>query len=154
MNPMMSAATRARARELLDNVVADQRKASNNIERSFIDKSKMILKYKIDHFVQGTNFWDWARRFLLIMKEARVHETTQLLLLVQADPNSLTHEFWEFRRGGIALDIMMEHFAKLYKFDTDIYLELQLRNIRQDISEALIAFHTRWILLMMLDGNS
>jgi hypothetical protein len=49
---------------------------------------------------------------------------------------------------------MMEHFAKLYKFDTDIYLELQLRNIRQDISEALIAFHTRWILLMMLDGNS
>jgi hypothetical protein len=56
MNPMMSAATRARARELLDNVVADQRKASNDIERSFIDKSKMILKYKIDHFVQGTNF--------------------------------------------------------------------------------------------------
>ena len=88
------------------------------------------------------------------MKEARVHETTQLLLLVQADPNALTDEFWEFRRIGIALDIMMEHFAKLYKVDTDIDLDLQLRNISQDKSEALIAFHTRCILLMMLDGNS
>jgi hypothetical protein len=48
---MMSAATRAsraRARELLDNVVVDQRQALDDLEQWFIDKSKMIPNFKID----------------------------------------------------------------------------------------------------------
>ena len=57
------------------------------------------------------------------------------MLLVQAMPDALTDQVLEFRGEGIAIDVIMEHFAKLYKVDTDIDLELQLRNIRQDESE-------------------
>ena len=46
-NSMMSAATRAQTRELLD---TDQRVAFDGIERSLTDKSKMMPKFKIDHF--------------------------------------------------------------------------------------------------------
>jgi hypothetical protein len=49
----------------------------------------------------------------------------------------------------------MEHFAKLYKVDTDLDLELRLRNFRQDETETIIAFHTGWMRLMrLLDGNT
>jgi hypothetical protein len=50
-------------------------------------------------------------------------------------PDAFTDQVLEFRGEGIAIDVIMEHFAKLYKVDTDIDLELQLRNIRQDESE-------------------
>jgi hypothetical protein len=114
-------------------VVADQREAFDDIERSFMDKSKMTPKFKMDYFVLGANFGGWTRRIRLIM-EARVHETTQLLMLLQALLDSLTEQFLDFRGDGIAQDVIVEHFAKLYMVDTDIescsyktFLKMNLR---------------------------
>ena len=121
---MTSAGTRARGRELLHNTAMDEGEAFDDIERSFIEKSHIMPQFKIDHSVLRTNFEDWAGLPRIMMQEARVHETSQLLLLVQALPDALTDQFWLLLG---AVDVLREHSAKVYKVNSDINVELHSR---------------------------
>jgi len=50
-------------------------------------------KFQVSNVVIGTNFADFARRFRLIIREALVNASMQLMFLVQSFPDAMTDQF-------------------------------------------------------------
>ena len=59
---------------------------------------KFNPKFQVSKFVIGTNFADFARRFRLIMREARVNASMQRMFLAQSLPDAMTDHFWIYVR--------------------------------------------------------
>jgi len=60
----------------------------------------------------------------------------------------MSDQFWDLREDQRTLDEILDYFSALYKVESDFDLETQLRNIRQDESETVATFHSRWMKLM------
>jgi len=126
-----------------------------DMEESYVGSSKESWmldpkfnpKFQVRQFVIGTNFADFARRFRLIMREARVNASMQRMFLAQSLPDAMTNQFWDLREDQRTLDEILDYFSTLYKVESDVDLETQLRNIRQDESETVVTFHSRWMKL-------
>ena len=43
---------------------------------------------------------------------------------------------------------ILDYFSALYKVESDVDLETQLRIIRDDESETVVTLHSRWLSLM------
>ena len=59
-------------------------------EESWMLDSKFNPKFQVSKFVIVTNFADFARRFRLIMHEARVNASMQLMFVAQSLPDAMT----------------------------------------------------------------
>jgi hypothetical protein len=105
-------------------------------------------KFQVSKFVIGTNFADFGRRFRLTMREARVNASMQRMFLVQSLPDAMTDQFWDVRQDQKTLDEILDYFSALYKVESDVDLETQLRIIRHDESETVVTLHSRWLSLM------
>ena len=108
----------------------------------------MDAEFQVSEFVIGTNFADSARRFRLIMREARVNASIKRMFLAQSLPDAMTDQFWDLREDHSTLDEILDYFSALYKVESDVDLETQLQNIRQYESETVVTFHSRWMKLM------
>jgi hypothetical protein len=60
----------------------------------------------------------------------------------------MVDQFWDLQQEEKRLEEYLEFFTTIYKIDTDIELESQLRNIRQDESESMVPFQVWWMKLM------
>jgi hypothetical protein len=118
-------------------------------KESWMLDPKFNPKFQVSKLVIGTNFADFAPRFRLIMREARVNATSmQRMFLAQSLPDAMTDQFWDPREDQRTLDEILDYFSALYKVESDVDLETQLRNIRQDESESVVTFHSRWMKAM------
>jgi hypothetical protein len=59
--------------------------------------SKFNPKFQVSKFVIGTKLTDFARRFRLIMREARVNASMQRMFLAQSLTHAMTDQFWDLR---------------------------------------------------------
>ena len=83
-----------------------------DMEESYVGSSKESWmldpkfnpKFQVRQFVIGTNFADFARRFRLIMREARVNGSMQRMFLAQSLPDAMTDQFWDLREDERNLD--------------------------------------------------
>jgi hypothetical protein len=55
----------------------------------------------------------------------------QLMFLTQSLPDAMIDQFWDLREDHRTLDDILDYFFSLYKVESDVDLETQLRNIRQ-----------------------
>jgi len=53
------------------------------------------------------------------------------MFLTQSLPDAMIDQFWDLREDHRTLDDILDYFFSLYKVESDVDLETQLRNIRQ-----------------------
>jgi hypothetical protein len=70
------------------------------------------------------------------------------MFLAQSLPDAMTDQFWDLREDQRTVVEILDYFFALYKVVSDVDLETQLQNIRQDEFETVVTFHSRWMKLM------
>ena len=79
------------------------------------------------------------------MREARVNASMQPMFLAQSLPDAMTDQFWDLREDQRTMDEILDYFSALYKVESDVDPETQLRKIRQNESKTVVTFHSRWM---------
>jgi hypothetical protein len=70
------------------------------------------------------------------------------MFLAQSLPDAMTDELCNLREDQRTLDEILDYFSALYKVESDVDLETQLRNIRQHESETAVTFHSKLMKLI------
>ena len=82
--------------------------------------SRLHPKFKIDPFVIESNFVEFTRRFMSIIKETRASVQIQRMLLLQALSESMMDQFWDLCLEKNGLYENLNFFKTMYKVDMEV----------------------------------